>query len=71
MATLTKHSVQAVATLLILLAVVLAVTVVLLDPPTRDLVALALFLLLSGGITVGLGVAVSQFGVPSWARSDP
>ena len=69
MATLTKHSVQAVATLLILLAVVLAVTVVLLNPPTGDLVVLALFLFLSGGITVGLGVAVAQFGLPSWARS--
>ncbi|MYB50052.1 MAG: HAMP domain-containing protein [Dehalococcoidia bacterium] len=69
MTSLAKHSVQAVATLLALLAIVLAATVVLLDPPSGDLVDLGLFLLLSGGITVGLGVAVSQFGLPSWARS--
>ena len=69
MTALARHSALAVVTLLTLLAVVLAVTVMLLDPPAADLLALALFLLLSGGVTVALGVAVSQFGLPSWARS--
>ncbi len=69
MTALAKRSLQAAATLLLLLAVVVVGTVALLDPPASDLVALALFLLLSGGITVSLGVAVAQFGMPSWAGS--
>jgi hypothetical protein len=69
MATVGRQTVQAIATLLVLLAVVLGITVALLNPPTDDLVVLTLFLLVSGGITVGLGIAISSFGLPSWARS--
>lgn len=69
MTSLRRRTVQAAATLTGLLAVVLTITIALLDPPTSDLVALVLFLLLSGGVTVGLGVTVSQFGLPAWARS--
>lgn len=69
MATVGRQTVQATATLLVLLVVVLGITVALLDPPTGDLIALTLFLLVSGGITVSLGVTVSRFGLPSWARS--
>ena len=69
MATVGRQTVKAIATLLVLLAVVLGITVALLNPPTDDLVVLTLFLLVSGGITVGLGIAISSFGLPSWARS--
>lgn len=69
MNSLGKQVAQAAVTLLVLLAVVVLISEVLIDPPARDLALLALFLLFSGGITVGIGVAVSQFGLPSWARS--
>lgn len=69
MTSLGRHAAQAAATLLVLLAVVVSISAILIDPPARDLALLALFLLFSGGITVAVGVAVSQFGLPSWARS--
>jgi signal transduction histidine kinase len=38
-------------------------------PSTRDLIALGAFLLIAGGVTIGLGLAVARFGLPRWIRS--
>jgi signal transduction histidine kinase len=42
---------------------------VTLAPPPGDLVALAAFLLISGGLTLALGVGIAYLGWPSWASS--
>jgi len=68
-ALLTRQISIAVATLLVLVALVLGLTAVLLQPPRGDLILLAAFMLVSGGVTVGLGLAMWQWGLPSWARS--
>jgi signal transduction histidine kinase len=47
----------------------LLATDALLDAPASDLAALAGFLLISGGVTVALGLVVSQFGLPNWMGS--
>jgi two-component system sensor histidine kinase SaeS len=53
-----------VATLCVLAGSVLGLTVGLLEPTTGDLLALAGFLLLSGGITLGLGLAATRIRQP-------
>ena len=59
----------ALVTVLGLTGVVLAITVALLDPPASDLIAMAAFLLVSGGVTVGLGITGQHFGLPRSFRS--
>jgi len=59
----------ALVTLLGLTGVVLGITVVLLDPPASDLIAMAGFLLVSGGVTVGLGITGQHFGLSRSVRS--
>ena len=56
-------------TLMALVGLVLGLTVALLDPSGGDLAALTGFLLISGGITVGLGLAAAKFGLPGVAYS--
>ena len=55
--------------LLSLVGIVLGLTVAILNPPGRDLAALAGFLMISGGATVGLGLAAAQYGLPPWFAS--
>ena len=57
------------ATLLSMTGLVLVLIVVLLAPPTRDLVTLAIFLLISGGVSVLIGLAGSRLGGPWWLGS--
>ena len=57
------------ATLFGLTSFVLLLTTLLLKPPTGDLIALATFLSISGGITVLLGLAAPRMGLTSWVRS--
>jgi signal transduction histidine kinase len=52
-----------------LLGLVEGITAVLLKPERSDLLALAGFLLISGGLTLGLSIAVARFGLPKWVRS--
>ena len=47
----------------------LVVIAALLAPPTLDLVTLASFLLISGGVTVLVGLAGSRVGGPRWLSS--
>jgi signal transduction histidine kinase len=48
---------------------VLLVVALLLSPPPGDLVALAVFLLLSGGLTIALGLGIAHLGWPGWTGS--
>ena len=57
------------ATLVGLTALVLFFTKVLLDPPGGDLVAMAGFLLISGGASVLVGMAPALWELPRWVRS--
>jgi two-component system sensor histidine kinase SaeS len=50
-----------------LTALLLMAVAVTLAPPPGDLVALAAFLLISGGLTLALGVGIAYLGWPSWA----
>lgn len=50
-------------------ALTLLLTAVLLNAPTADLATLAGFLLISGGVTVSLGLGVYQLGLPRWMGS--
>ena len=59
----------AAVTLLGMTALVILLTVVLLGPELRDLVAIASFLLISGGVTVLLGLAVPRMPSPPWLGS--
>ena len=52
-----------------LTALLLMAVAVTLAPPPGDLVALAAFLLISGGLTLALGVGIAYLGWPSWASS--
>ncbi len=52
-----------------LTALLLMAGAVTLPPPPGDLVALAAFLLISGGLTLALGVGIAYLGWPSWASS--
>ncbi len=64
MNTLARQASTATGTVGVLIVLVLAITIILLNPPADDLVALTGFLLLSSGITVGFGVAVAHLGLP-------
>ena len=57
------------ATLVGLTALVLFFTKVLLDPPKGDLLAMAGFLLISGGASVLVGMAPALWELPRWVRS--
>ena len=59
----------ALVILLGLTGVVLGITVALLDPTASDLSAMAAFLFVSGGVTVGLGIIGQRFGLPRSFRS--
>jgi signal transduction histidine kinase len=59
----------AFVTLLGLTGVVLGITVALLDPTASDLIAMAAFLLVSGGVTIGLVITGEHFGLPRSFRS--
>jgi signal transduction histidine kinase len=52
-----------------LLGLVEGIAVVLLKPERGDLLALAGFLFIFGGITLGFSIAVARSGLPSWVRS--
>ena len=56
-------------TLLGLTGLVLLLTIALLDPPAGDLAALAGFLLISGGVTVLLGLTAANLEMPLWTGS--
>ena len=58
-----------IVTLAALEGLVVVILVATLHPPAKDIVATALFLLASGGLSVGLGVAAQRFGLPPWVRS--
>ena len=69
MNSLPKNLAIAGATLLGMTGFVIVLTIVLLHPPAGDLVALAIFLSISGGMTLLLGLAVMRLGLPRWAIS--
>lgn len=48
---------------------VLLVVALLLDPPPGDLAALTVFLILSGGLTITLGLGLARLGWPRWTGS--
>ncbi len=48
---------------------VLVLTTLLLDPPAGDLRTLAIFLSISGGVTVLIGVAAPRLALPHWTRT--
>ena len=65
----TRRVALAAVTLLGMTALVILLTVVLLGPELRDLAAIASFLLISGGVTVLLGLAVPRMPSPPWLGS--
>ena len=66
---LSRKVTLAAVTLLGMTALVILLTVLLLGPPLRDLAAIASFLLISGGVTVLLGLAVPRMPSPPWLGS--
>jgi signal transduction histidine kinase len=52
-----------------LLGLVEVITVILLNPDRGDLLALAGFLLVFGGIALTLSIVIARSGLPSWIRS--
>jgi two-component system sensor histidine kinase SaeS len=52
-----------------LTTLVLLAIAVLAGPPSRDLTAIGAFLLISGGLTLGLGLGLAYLGWPNWAGS--
>ena len=64
-----RNAVLASVLLLGLTGMVLLLTMAVLRPPAGDLVALASFLLISGGVTVALGLGASRLGLLRWVRS--
>src|ERR671914_169854 len=50
-------------------SLVLLVVALFLNPPPGDLVALTVFLLLSGGLTIVLGLGIAHLGWPGWTGS--
>jgi two-component system sensor histidine kinase SaeS len=50
-------------------SLVLLVVALFLNPPPGDLVALTVFLLLSGGLTIILGLGIAHVGWPGWTGS--
>ena len=65
----TRRVALAAVTLLGMTALVILLTVVLLGPELRDLAAIASFLLISGGVTVLLGLGVPRMPSPPWLGS--
>lgn len=51
------------------IGLVLLLTQVTLHPPTGDLTVLAMFLAVSGGTTVVVGLGFRKFRIPLWLRS--
>ena len=66
---LSRRVALAAVTLLGMTALVILLTILLLGPPLRDLAAIASFLLISGGVTVLLGLAVPRMPSPPWLGS--
>ncbi len=66
---LSRRVALAAVTLLGMTALVILLTILLLGPPLGDLVAIASFLLISGGVTVLLGLAVPRMPSPPWLGS--
>ena len=64
-----KRAALTTVALLGMVGLVLALTVWQLDPPARDLVVLAGFLLASAGATVVISEAARRFGPGPWVRS--
>lgn len=52
-----------------LLGLAVGITSIVLKPGRGDLIAFAFFLFIFGGISLGLSIAVSRWGLPSWVRS--
>ena len=69
MSTGTRRILMAVAVLVSLTTIVALLAIPLLGPTTRDLFALVGFLLLSGGITVILGISIMMLRPPHWISS--
>lgn len=69
MHTLWRRLLFGLVALAVLEGIVIAIVVAALHPPAEDLVAMALFLLASGGLTIGLGIAAQRFGLPAWVRT--
>ena len=67
--TTSRYLAMSTSVLLALVGLVLGITVALLDPTGGDLLALAAFLLISGAVTLGLGLASMRFGLPGWVRT--
>ena len=68
--TLGKRGLMAgAATWLALTGLVIGLVAWMLDPSAGDLLAMAGFLLLSGGVTLSLGLIVARFGLPPLVRS--
>ena len=65
----TRRVALAAVTLLGMTALVILLTVVLLGPELRELAAIASFLLISGGVTVLLGLGVPRMPSPPWLGS--
>ena len=65
----TRRVALAAVTLLGMTALVILLTEVLLGPELRELAAIASFLLISGGVTVLLGLAVPRMPSPPWLGS--
>ena len=59
----------ALATLVGLTGLLLLLTLVLLRPPLSDLVAMAGFLLASGGLTVAAALGLTRWNLPGWIGS--
>jgi signal transduction histidine kinase len=53
----------------VLLGLVVGIAALLLKPDQGDLLALAGFLFIFGGVTLGFSIAVARSGLPSWIRS--
>jgi two-component system sensor histidine kinase SaeS len=52
-----------------LLGLEVGIAAIVLQPKASDLLALAAFLLISGGITLGLSIFIARSGLPSWIHS--
>ena len=64
-----RQTIAACIALLGLTGLVLLLTIALLDPPAGDLALLSVFLLISGGATVLIGLAAARWELPRWVRS--
>ncbi len=64
-----RYPLAALATMAVLVGVVLGIVIALLDPPAGDLGALAAFLSISGGVTLGLSSLAVRYGFPASVRS--